>query len=455
MIQKRSPFLLLFTLLLVGCGENSFSPPGSVVLKATGTQIGLSWQPASAVTGYNVFRSMSSGSISSKIPIATLVQGSHFTDPSPEPGRKYYYQVTAVNPTGNSSPSAELSGSTKPVPPGVALLGGAVQGSALALAPTVAVKAGSVTAGWIDAEGTAARFNRTIAITTDGTNLYVSDYLNNRIRKIVIATGAVSTLAGSGVAGVADGIGAAATFNAPGGITTDGTNLYVTDSSGHTIRRIELATAAVTTLAGSSAAGYADGVGAAAKFSTPMGLTIRGTKLYVADTSNNCIRSIDIATGTVTTVAGSTTSGSANGVGTAASFNAPTGITTDGSRLYVTDRSNNLIRAIDSATGQVSTLAGSSSSGSTDGVGTAAKFSRPSGITTDGLFLYVADFSNNMIRKISIATGEVTTVAGSSTAGSTDGAGSSARFSTPYGVTTDGRSLFVADYANNSIREIY
>ena len=104
--------------------------------------------------------------------------------------------------------------------------------------------------------------------------------------------------------------------------------------------------------------------------------------------------------GAVTTLAGTGSSGSANGTGTSASFNGPVGITTDGTNLYVVDYSNHLIRKIVISTGVVTTLAGTGSSGSANGTGTSASFNNPEGITTDGTNLYVADRSNQLIRKI-------------------------------------------------------
>jgi len=122
-------------------------------------------------------------------------------------------------------------------------------------------------------------------------------------------------------------------------------------------------------------------------------------------TVNSCAKksstsSNTTTSGAVTTVAGTGSSGSANGTGTSASFNTPVGITTDGTNLYVADYDNHLIRKIVISTGVVTTLAGTGSSGSVDGTGTSASFSSPTGITTDGTNLYVADTNNNLIRKI-------------------------------------------------------
>jgi len=175
----------------------------------------------------------------------------------------------------------------------------------------------------------------------------VADSLNHLIRKIVISTGVVTTVAGTGSSGSANGTGTSASFNYPYGITTDGTNLYVTDSGNHLIRKIVISTGAVTTVAGTGSSGSANGTGTSASFNSPFGITTDGTNLYVADSSNHLIRKIVISTGAVTTLAGTGSSGSANGTGTSASFNIPSRITTDGTNLYVADFDNHLIRQIE------------------------------------------------------------------------------------------------------------
>jgi len=256
--------------------------------------------------------------------------------------------------------------------------------------------------------GTSATFNHPQGITTDGTNLYVADMTNNEIRKIVIATGAVSLFAGSptGQFGVEDGT-TYALFSGPMGITTDGTNLYVADANNNEIRKIVLSTGVVSTLAGSNTSGRVNSTGTYAEFNHPCGITTDGTNLYVTDMENNEIRKIVIATEAVTLFAGNSMGGSgwANGMGPSACFYYPRSITTDGTNLYVADEYNNEIRQIVISTGGVTSLAGSStgSSGShgyTNGIGTSATFYYPSGITTDGINLYVVDTDNNEIRMI-------------------------------------------------------
>ncbi len=322
------------------------------------------------------------------------------------------------------------------------LMGGAIQGTSLNLNAQVTTF-GSYTSAY--------------SITTDGTNLYVTgggtDY---KISKIVIATGAVTTLAGSGAAGSTDATGTAASFNYPYGITTDGTSVFVADLLNNKIRKVEIATGIVSTLAGSGVSGSTDATGTAATFNFPSDLTTDGVNLYVSEFGNRKIRKIVIATGVVTTLAGSGVSGSTDATGTSASFTQPYGITTDGVNVYVAD--NYKIRQIVIATSVVTTLAGSGVSNSVDGTGTSASFVHPDQMTSDGTNLYLADSVSgsgfNTIRKIVISTGVVTTLAGSSSPGSTNGTGVSALFNGPSSITSDGSSLYVADLYNNQIRKI-
>ena len=230
----------------------------------------------------------------------------------------------------------------------------------------------------------------------------------------------------------------------------------MTDWNNSTIRQIVIATQVVTTLAGTPGiTGSANGTGPDASFLEPAGITTDGTNLYVAEQANNDIRMIVIATQEVTTFAGSGVAGSNNAIGTAATFNLPHDITTDGINLYVADRGNQMIRQIVIDTQAVTTLAGSGAVGSANGIGTAATFNGPAGITSDGTSLYVAEYLNQTIRKIEIATQAVTTLAGLAlTPGSTNGPVADARFLTPESVTTDGTNLYVADYGNSTIRMI-
>jgi sugar lactone lactonase YvrE len=324
---------------------------------------------------------------------------------------------------------------------------------------TLAGTAGSY--GSADGTGATARFNNPSGVAVDGAgNVFVTDYNNTTIRKIT-PTGVVTTLAGSaGLSGSADGTGAAARFSDPEGVAVDGSgNVLVADWENNTIRKIT-PTGVVTTLAGTAGSyGSADGTGAAARFLGPSGAAVdTAGNVFVADSDNNTIRKIT-PTGVVTTPAGTAGSyGSADGTGAAARFDWPSGVAVDGAgNLFVADASNDTIRKITSS-GVVTTLAGSAGySGSADGTGAAARFNGPNDVAVDGAGnVFVADSNNNTIRKIT-STGVVTTLAGSAAAdpGSADGMGAAARFSYPEGVAVDGAgNVFVVDYWNSTIRKV-
>ena len=320
--------------------------------------------------------------------------------------------------------------------------------------------------GSSDGTGSAASFNNPVYVDIDDSgNLYVVDRGNCALRKIALASAAVTTLAGAGscTGASADGTGAAAALAEPLGVAYDGAgNLLVNEPN--RIRKVELATGAVTTLAGAYGLGNADGTGPAARFNNPIGMAHDGAgNFYVADQGNQTLRTVVLATGVVTTLAGSPGPGaSADGTGSAARFVSPWGLTTDGAgNLLVADEGDWDIRKVVLATADVTTLAGSGSHPSSDlsrgadGIGTAAHFDSPSGAASDGAGnLYVTDTNDMTIRKVVVATGAVTTLAGSvGASGSVDGIGATARFSSPWGIASDGSgNLFVAD--STTIRKV-
>jgi hypothetical protein len=312
--------------------------------------------------------------------------------------------------------------------------------------------------GSADGVGAAARMIYPWGMTADGQGaLYLGD--GGKIRKLVLASGDLTTIAGALDTGHADGTGTGARFNGTPGLASSplGDVLYVADGY-VTIRKIEIASGVVTTLAGSpDESGSADGTGGSARFNVPWGIVSVGSGgdlLYVADGSGT-IRKIVASTGVVTTLAGSAgTYGTADGVGPAASFESPVAIAGDpsGATLYVVDQGAATIRRIDVATATVATLAGAPNvQEDLDGVGTAAHFDTPAAIALDGAGnLYVADRAT--IRKVEIATAAVTTLAGSSpTTGSADGVGSAARLSSPQGLASDGQGNLYASDSNNSL----
>lgn len=329
-----------------------------------------------------------------------------------------------------------------------------MQGCDLFLSGVVTTLVGNSTPAFVDGTGTDASLNFPNQLSNDGSKLFIGDATNSRLRQVDLSSRAVTLLAGSGVATYADGTGAAAAFNAPRGVSTDGTSLFVADSANNRIRRIIIGSGVVTTLAGSGTATFADGVGVAAAFSNPFSVAVDGDTLFVADTSNHRIRMIQISTANVTTIAGSGTPAFADGTGTLAAFSSPSGIATDGTNLYVSDATNNRIRQIVIATGVVTTLAGNGTAGWTDGNGATASFNGPNQLVVDKSYLYVGDTTNSVVRRVTIRTGWVETLVGRGASGFQDGTGSLAFFNFPRGVTSDGRVLLIADNGNHRIRHL-
>jgi serine/threonine protein kinase, bacterial len=321
--------------------------------------------------------------------------------------------------------------------------------------PVVSTFAGSGLMGFADGLGTQAQFANLMGIAADTMgNLYVADSHNNVIRKID-AAGNVITLAGSGVAGSKDGRGTAASFFYPGGIATDNKgNVYVADTHNSLIRKID-AEGIVTTIAGKRPGNYSDETDSTVKLDNPSGIAVDANgNIYVADWNNDDIRKITPA-GKVITFAGSGTPGALDSEGAKASFYLPGGIAVDVSgNVYVSDTYNNMIRKITPG-GSVTTLAGHKKKGFANGKSAAASFLHPQGIAVDAAGnLYVADMGNNCIRRIT-PSGIVSSLAGSGRRGAENGRDTVASFYKPYGVAVnkDG-SVYVADFENNLVRKI-
>jgi sugar lactone lactonase YvrE len=318
----------------------------------------------------------------------------------------------------------------------------------------VSTFAGTGSAGSADGPGLTATFNSPIGVALDNSgNLYVADYGNNKIR-VISPAGVVSTLAGTGNQGANDGAGTVATFNGPTGIAVDNLgDVYVADQKNQKIRVI-LPPGNVFTAAGTGAKGFANGSSDHAVFNLPIGVAVdKLGNIYVADNGNNMIRMID-PNGKVTTLAGTGSPGSNNGPAVTATFRSPFGVTVDTlGNIFVADQQNNMIRLINSS-GVVSTLAGTGANGEQNGIGATASFANPSGIAVDEAGnLYVSDLNNNVIRKISVAD-SVTTLAGNGNPGLVNSTVSGS-FSNPTGVAVDSvGNVYVVDQGNNVIRKI-
>jgi hypothetical protein len=332
---------------------------------------------------------------------------------------------------------------------------------------TIAANAASVTTiagslppasvpSYADGIGGAARFNFTLGVTSNGKDLFIADTGNHCIRKYEIATGNVTTVAGlCGTTGTSDGIGTAANFNSPIQISTDGTSLFVCDRGNNTIRKVDISSTEVTTLIGLGGfAGDAVGIGSVARINFPNGITTDGNYLYVSDRGNNKIKRYLISSGVVTTIAGDGTGAavdSANGL--TASLNAPCDSVSVGNFLYVVECNSNTLRKINmSAPFAVTTIAGSGAASSTDGTGLAAEFNNPHGIETDGSNLFITEYLGQRIRRVGISSLTVVTIAGAN--GYQDGTGASALLGNLGGITTDGNRLYFVDSSNNALRRI-
>jgi gliding motility-associated-like protein len=311
----------------------------------------------------------------------------------------------------------------------------------------------------VNGTGTSARFTQPHGIASDKNgNVYVADRLNNVIRKVTPG-GAVTTFAGSGAAGAVDATGIAASFFEPYAVACDTAgNVYVADTKNFKIRMITPA-GVVTTVAGEGVFGTTNGPANVARFGYPAGIAVKpdGSEIFVADYNTHVIRKI--SGGVVSTMAGMIyVAGSSNGTGNAATFNHPSGLCLDtNGDLLIADDWNNLIRKMTPA-GTVSTVAGTGFAGSADGNALSASFNGPSSITR-GLnnSFFITDALNHTIRKYDPATQQISTVTGTpGISGTADGTPNVARFNNPYGIAFNfvDYSIYLSDKFNHTIRKI-
>lgn len=304
----------------------------------------------------------------------------------------------------------------------------------MAAVPIIDTVAGIGTAGFSGDNGLAkeAKLDTPTGVALDGAgNLYIADRHNNCIRQVITATGIITTIAGSGLTGPGNGgfggdSGPAteAQLNLPGNIVVDPSgNLYIADTYNNRIRQVITGTQIITTVVGdgSEAFGGDNGLAINAQLQGPTGVAINGQgDLYIADANNNRIRKVIMATGVITTVAGSGPTGHTNGdfsgdggLATEALLNYPSNVTIDeAGNLYIADSYNHRVRQVLSATGIITTVAGSGLSGSGNGgysgdggAATEARLNFPTGVAVDKLGnLYIADNGNQRIRKVMAAT---------------------------------------------------
>jgi DNA-binding beta-propeller fold protein YncE len=276
--------------------------------------------------------------------------------------------------------------------------------------------------------------------------------------KVILAAAAMLAVGASAIAQELQGLQAQSgpRLDFPAGLATDGRAIYVANSRNNTVEAIDATTKSLRIVAGKLfQEGSNDGVGDAARFNSPDGMTINGQNLFLCDTNNSDIRQITVS-GTVTTVAGTANiGGTDDGTGTAAHFNNPTQIASDGTSLYVADSGNSAIRRITLADFKVKTIGGQAgTAGKTEGGANKSLFSGPRGVAVDKKAVYVADTGNDIIRKIDINTLETSTIAGTGEEGDKDGPALQAQFNNPGAICTDGAFLYILDADNHSIRKM-
>jgi sugar lactone lactonase YvrE len=315
-----------------------------------------------------------------------------------------------------------------------------------------------------------------IALDGSGTFAYVADSVNNMIRKVTLASGAVTTVAGTGGSGSGGDGGAAlsATLNTPTGVALDGAgNVYIADQGNNLIRRIDAATQIIHTVAGGgTVASGADKLGdggpaTSAILYGPQSVTLDTTgNLYIADAFHNLVRMVNAASGIITVVAGGGSAAGTDGLGDggaaiSATLSNPSGVALDSAgNLYIADTDYNLIRRVDMTTGVITAVAGNGNSGyaGDNGLATSAELSSPQGVVLDAANnIYFADFGNNAIRQVSAATQQIVTLAGRGSTGYYgDGGNPTVAFLTnPTSlVVGENGNLYIADYGNNVIREV-
>lgn len=329
----------------------------------------------------------------------------------------------------------------------------------------VTTLAGNGTGGHVDGPGTSAEFSQPYLTGFDAYgDMYVVE--GDDDVRLVTPQGVVSTVAGDpGVAGFADGTGTAALFDQPYGGATDAQgNLYVADGYNNRIRQVTPA-GVVTTIAGNGTGAELDGTGTSAEFNSPRDIAIDRVNgdLFICDDAGQTIRRLDLASGAVVTVAGNpNTWGFSDGTGTAAEFDRPLGITYDGrGHLFVADLYNDRVREVGNLysgtanQGVVTTFAGNGTGADLDGVGTSAELNMPHSITTDLLGnLYVGLYAGHQIAEVE--TNAVTTmIVGNGTQGYLDGVGLNTEIATPPTVRSGGGNMLLfGDRENNRIRKV-
>lgn len=286
--------------------------------------------------------------------------------------------------------------------------------------------------------------------------LFIADSHHNRI-VVTDLDGDVLTVAGSGVIGKDDGDFATATFHHPQGVLLDGNTLYVADTENHLIRRLDMEARTVTTIAGTGEQSYirnASGHGTQVALNSPWALERIGTQLFIAMAGPHQVWVMNLESGSLKPYAGSGREGITDGPRLVGRMAQPSGLTSDGTYLFVADSESSAIRALGlGPNGGLWTIMGEGlfEFGDRDGSGKdEVRLQHPLGIAYHDGSLYVADTYNHKIKKIDPATASASTYLGSGKAGYKDG--KDAEFYEPGGISVAGGKLYIADTNNHAIR---
>jgi hypothetical protein len=379
---------------------------------------------------------------------------------------------------------------------GTQYLTGIGQGSLAVMVPgAVSIAAGQVGEWTLVNDGgpaTQADLYLPSGVAVDGAgNLFIADSHHNRVREVFAAganAGTITTVAGDGSAGY-DGtatVAKATSLNQPGGVAIDGAgNLYIADTNNNVIRKVNLATGAISTAAGTGAPGYTgDGaLATSATLNSPEGIAVDAAgDLYIADTNNDAVREVVAATGKIATIAGDGTGAPGfagdGGLAIGAKLNAPYGVALDAAgNLYIADSGNNRVRAVNTS-GNINTFAGNGTPAylGDGGAATSAELYSPLGVACDPAGnVYIADARNYVVRKVNAVSGAITTIAGANAddtygdgkgdftygngqngdAFAGGGIATGAGIYAPYGVAVDqAGNLLVAEYFDHLIRKV-
>lgn len=464
------PFVLSLTGLAGVAGQRTFQMPGVTDVGGVPTM-----QPVTVTV-------QQAGALGSVVVVTQGNSAGDFTDASGgscTAGNSYAADDTCtVNVQFQPKYPGQRTGAVRLVAPdgsvlGTTFLSGSARGPVGVIVPGV-INTVAGSGAWIyrgdNVQATSASIFLPMSEVVDAAgNLYLADSSNNRVRRVDAATGLISTVAGNGSPGMVGdgGLAVNAMISNPAGLALDGAgNLYIADSGNNAIRRVDAVTGLITTIAGTLGQQGSTGDGGAAtaaKLTFPYGIAFDAARdLYIADTGNNRVRRVDATTGVITTVAGSGVVGYDGDAkpATAAALNSPWNVVVgaDGS-FYIADLTNNRIRRVDTA-GLISTVAGTAQRGFSGdgGPATSAMLNNPASMVLDVAGnLFIADSGNNRVRKVSVATGVISTISGTDSE-SMDGDGGKADAASlygPYSLFIDGPgNLYVGDMFHNRIREI-